>query len=108
MNWNRNKLPAEAQFPRARAENLCASLSIDFVNNISKDLTPPFCTIRSKSSSIKKTSGLSNFVHYMSVGKEFSPCVDRSAKPNATSFCSGGRRARRPLAIRDSKTFAIL
>lgn len=42
MNWNRNKLPAEAQFPRASAENLCASLSIDFVNNISKDLTPPF------------------------------------------------------------------
>ena len=36
-----------------------------------------------------------------------SVCVERSHNPKATSFCSRGRRTRRPLAMRASRTFAM-
>jgi hypothetical protein len=45
-------IPAEAAFPSARAENLCASASIDLVSRINRDFTPPFCTSLSSSSSV--------------------------------------------------------
>ena len=48
-------IPAEAAFPSARAENRCASASVDLVSKMINDFTPPFCTILSSNSSARKT-----------------------------------------------------
>ena len=75
----------DEMLPRHSALNRWASASVVRSSSWSSDRTAPFCTI------LTCTSG----------------CVDISARPNATSLCSRGRRTRRPRAMSASRTFAM-
>ncbi len=100
----------EATFARAKAANRCASWSCERSIRFTRDLTPADenVGITALQLNLRPWELRKDLPPFLTIFSWRDWCVERSAKPKATSRCSRGLLTLRPRAINVSNTFDIL